>query len=328
MEGSAGSMIYCVVPRELPAELVGSLQRHYRAHPGVVVTHERRGGNRRRSGERRAENGELAYRGDERRRIRNVEGRRIGERRALVVPASAPPLPRRARPFAERLTFLERLEPPSARVQDLEIGRLVTQIQSGEREAFTDLYLRFFDRVYTYLRVILRDSPDSEDAAQDVFIKVFEALPEYERRERPFEHWLFSVARNYAMNHLEKHDRLDVEDPAAIARRRTSEQDNADARVLAWLSDRDLLTLIDRLPLLQRQVLILRYMLDLPMSEIGHMLGRSPSAVRQLHHRAIVFLEERLTALGRTPLRVDRSSSLIRLRRAWVLRARRFSLVP
>ena len=99
--------------------------------------------------------------------------------------------------------------------------------------------------------------------------------------------------------------------------------------VFGWIADRDLLILVERLPLVQRQVLLLRFMLDLPAAEVGEILGRSPVEVRKLQHRAMIFLRERLAALGRTPRSGDRIRSPWRRRKAQVgvLRERRFALV-
>jgi RNA polymerase sigma-70 factor (ECF subfamily) len=320
------TLTYCIVPRELAAKLHDPLRRFYADDPSVEVVVERRFGDRRATPERRtAKSGPP---GDERRRIRSGEGRRAGERRAVVASVDQLPLPRKAQAYADRLVFVERIEPSGQRLEDFDTARLVSRFQAGDRDAFSDLYLRYFDRVYAYLRIALRDEHAAEDAAQHVFTQVFEALPRYERRRQPFRAWLFVIARNHAFTQMQRRGRLDVVDPQEIDRRRERrESEDLDLRALNWISDRDLMLFVERLPLAQRQVLVLRYLFDLNTEEIASLLSRSASDVRTLDYRARRFLRQRLAALGRD----SSSGGLIRMRRwgkpAPVLRSRRFALI-
>src|SRR5258706_15911522 len=100
------TITYCVVPRDLAAKLHEPLRRHFADDPAVDVVVEQRRRDRRGNGERRA--GETAA-DAERRRIRNQEGRRIADRRAIrTAVEAATDLPRRARPYVDRLGFIAR----------------------------------------------------------------------------------------------------------------------------------------------------------------------------------------------------------------------------
>src|SRR3954464_9822710 len=84
-------VIYCVIPRALADLLHEPLREHFRDEPDVEVIvdvrrRERRSGLRRRITEAPPD-------AAERRRVRAEEGRRVGERRALTMPVTAPPLP-------------------------------------------------------------------------------------------------------------------------------------------------------------------------------------------------------------------------------------------
>jgi RNA polymerase sigma-70 factor (ECF subfamily) len=188
--------------------------------------------------------------------------------------------------------------------------------------------MRYFDRVYAYLRIALDDVHAAEDATQQVFTQVFEAFPRYELRRQPFRAWLFVIVRNHAINQLQKQRRLEVVDPQELDRRRElRDVSDEGLRALGWISDRELLLFVERLPLPQRQVLVLRYLIDLSTDEIAAVLGRSTTDVRTLDYRARGFLRKRLTALGRD----SASGDMIRMRRwgkpASVLRSRRFALI-
>jgi RNA polymerase sigma-70 factor (ECF subfamily) len=318
-------LIYCVVPRDL-ARLHEPLREFYSDDPNVEVILERRGRGRRAAVERRA--AKVTSLADERRRIRGEGGRRAAERRAPLVPIEeTPELPRRARRHAERIVFVQRIEPSSQIEEDADTARVITQIQAGHSDEFETIYLRYFDRVYSYLRVVLGDAHEAEDATQQVFMKVLEALPGYERRSQPFRAWLFVIARNYAIGQVEKLRRTDVVEPEELNRRREPVgREPADPRVVDWISDRELLLFIERLPLPQRQVLMLRYMMDLSNVEIAEILERTANDVAVLHHRALAFMNERLSALGRPTSQGVQPRMRRWAKQAPVLRARRFVL--
>jgi RNA polymerase sigma-70 factor (ECF subfamily) len=240
--------------------------------------------------------------------------------------------PRRPKAASPAVSFHERIEANAEQLEDLDTARLVIRIQAGEREPFTALYQRYFDRVYGYLRVALKDSHEAEDLAQQVFTRVFEKIGAYERRAQPFRAWLFVVVRNLTIRHLERQGRMEPTDPVELMRDDRVNGESLTASLPGWLSDQDLTILVERLPLPQRQVLMLRYMLDLSSAEIATVLDRKPSDVRMLQHRALKYLETRLGAIqnrgargARAAGRRDRTLRR-RVRLAPVMRSRRYAL--
>jgi RNA polymerase sigma-70 factor (ECF subfamily) len=217
---------------------------------------------------------------------------------------------------------------PSTRDLDHETTQLVTRFQQGEESAFCELYSLHFDAVFRYVRVVLRDHHAAEDVTQQTFTNALRALPNYERRAgTPFRAWLFRIARNEALTYVRKHSRIDFEAPEQLDGRLVRDPVVAPLGSLEWLSDNDLMLFVERLPLAQRQVLMLRYMVGLKGNEVAAVLDRTPQAVRKLEHRALRFLQLRLTATrSRAELSLQRTSMLIRVRRAPVLRGRRFAL--
>jgi RNA polymerase sigma-70 factor (ECF subfamily) len=317
-------VVYCVVPRDLADELHDRLREHWRDDDSVVVVVERRRSDRRRSERRSRDLGDAEL--PDRRRIPGAEGRRVSDRRVLAVPVAPIGLPAIAAPYAERLLFLELLEPGGRMAEDVETNRLVVRIQAGETAAFDLLYLRYFDRVYAYARVALRDAHEAEDVAQQVFANVIGALSRYEvRDDTPFRAWLFRITRNVVLRTLQRSGRLQPEEPMELDRRLERPAPQAPMG-LEWLSDHDLANLVERLPMSQRQVILLRYVFEFTTAEIGAALERSPVAVRMLEHRAMRALESRLATLRGKPGRCDRSSMVIRARPLPVLSSRRLAL--
>jgi RNA polymerase sigma-70 factor, ECF subfamily len=291
-------VVYCLIPAALAEELHAPLRDHYAGDTGIEVVVDRRGGERRSSVDRRAvedEPGDPA----EQRRIRSPAGRRVAERRATVMERDdAPALPAAAAGHVAELTFVERLEPSSEHAEEIDTARLVTAFQDGEQEAFTDLYIRYFDRVYAYLRMLLGDDGAAEAATHAAFVEVLDGLADYERGGTPFRAWLFAAVRRAALRELRGSEVGAVEDPLPEGSEleRVSHEDD-ELHALRWVTDRDLRLLVEHLAPAQRQVLLLRYMLDLPSSEVAEVVGRSPEEVRELQGRALRLLRERLREL-------------------------------
>lgn len=216
------------------------------------------------------------------------------------------------------------------RREDADAADLVRRFQAGDRAAFTTIYSRYFERVYAYLRLLLRSETEAMDGTQQVFLKFFEKLPTFELRPgHPPRAWLFRVARNHALTSLTGGARTEPVNPADLADR-PDPRSYSDEPVAAldWLRDADLVLFIERLPLAQRQVLLLRYVAGMSGKETAAVLDRSLADVNTLHHRAVGYLRKRLLAIGRGPSsqREDKVGMKRWRGQAPVARARRFAI--
>jgi RNA polymerase sigma-70 factor (ECF subfamily) len=329
--GTSGrAVVYCVVPGELAGRLFEPLREHFRGDRSIEVVVERRDGERRHRRERREAPPQARGRGQaDRRAVRSTTGRRITERRALATAtAEHPALPRGLRRYEKRLVFVERLEPTSEQRLDADSKRLVIRYQSGDESVFGELYLRYFNAVYSYARVALDDYHEAEDLTQQVFIRVLSALGDYEARPGvPFRAWLFAIARNAVIDAIrgQRAMLLDSAEQIDLLREEAASLSEA-PQDLGWLTDHEILMFVERLPLLQRQVLVLRFVLDMPGEEVARALGRSHISVRKLQSRALKTLEQRLAAVGRASSRSQRAPSEVRLRGLGIVVRRRFAL--
>jgi RNA polymerase sigma-70 factor (ECF subfamily) len=248
--------------------------------------------------------------GAERRLVRNLNGRRVDDRRRAVVFQRPRALPLAADSLRDRIEFVAPRPGEDNRLAIAESLRLVVRFQMGESDAFGSIYERHFDGVYGYLLTALRDRHDAEDGAQEVFIRALRGLPNYEFRSRPFEAWLFRIARNHTLNVKQRAAPVSPADPASLELWRDARW-AADA--LPAGTDRDLLLFIERLPPSQRQVIVLRYMVGLDWGDIATVLERSNGAVRQLEQRAFTYLRSRLQAVERRAAARTQSLPMSRL---------------
>lgn len=182
---------------------------------------------------------------------------------------------------------LDRIE---STADELEVRDLVDRARAGDEFAFAELYIRFFDRVHRYLVIALKNPDDALEAAQQVFLKLLEALPGHEPLREPFRAWLFRVVRNHAIDQQRR-----------TATRAEAEPDDAhsglDGALVARASEMvghegagGIRSLIAELPQAQQRVLVLRFVYEFTAPETAEALGTTADAVRHTQVRALKTL--------------------------------------
>jgi len=172
---------------------------------------------------------------------------------------------------------------------------LVARARAGEVEAFGQLYLRYFDPIFRYLRTRLADAQDAEDMAETVFLRAYQALPGYRERGWPFSAFLYQVARNALTDHYRQHrpetGLTEVENAGTPAR--ALDEDLARMEQVAGLH-----RAMAQLPPDYQEVIRLRVLLSLPTETTAQWMARSEGAVRVLLHRALETLRKRIAERG------------------------------
>jgi RNA polymerase sigma-70 factor (ECF subfamily) len=72
---------------------------------------------------------------------------------------------------------------------------------AGKREAFTELYLRFRQRVFTYCLRMLGNPQEAEDLYQEVFIRVYQRSHQF-AEDKSLSGWIFTIAHNLCLNRI------------------------------------------------------------------------------------------------------------------------------
>lgn len=171
-------------------------------------------------------------------------------------------------------------------MQDIEA--LARDAQAGNRGAFSQLYEALFDRVYRYILVRVGSSAEAEDLAQEVFLRVMRALPDFQFRGRPFTAWLFRIAHNTVVDrHRQRGGVTSV--PIDNAEPLVSNEDVAQ-EALHSVDIEQVHKALDRLTELQRQVVLHRFVAELSLAETAEAMGRDVNAIKALQHAALKSL--------------------------------------
>lgn len=167
-------------------------------------------------------------------------------------------------------------------------------------EAIALLLPAFRRKVFGLAFSFLRDREAAEDVTQDVFIKVWRALPGYDGRAS-VSTWIYAITRNASLSALRaRHPQASLSDPEVMEAAEAEGAESGPATdVLAERAA--LLKLVDRLPEKQRQVVMLFYMEDQSHEEVATMLAMPVGTVKTLLHRARGQLLAGATKRGSTP---------------------------
>jgi RNA polymerase sigma-70 factor, ECF subfamily len=133
----------------------------------------------------------------------------------------------------------------------------------------------------------------ADDVAQEVCIAVLSALPRYRDMGRPFASFVFGIASHKVADAMRNAARLAI--PTEDLPDGPDSRPGPEETVVAYIEAERARALLARLPVHQRELLVLRVLTGLSAEETGHALGMSPGAVRVAQHRALA----RLRAIAR-----------------------------
>lgn len=163
-------------------------------------------------------------------------------------------------------------------------GGVMELVRAGRRDEAVGAVLREFRRkVFGLAYSYLRNRDAAEDVAQEVFIKVWRALPGFDGRAS-LSTWIYTITRNASLSALRsRRPHASLSDPEVLA-----EVDSAGEAVHddASLDGAALMRLVEQLPAKQRQVVTLFYMQEQSHEEVAAMLAMPVGTVKTLLHRA------------------------------------------
>ncbi len=143
--------------------------------------------------------------------------------------------------------------------------------------AFELLLDRYQQKVFRLVYSILKEAARAEEVTQDVFLKLWQVLPDYDGRAS-LSTWLYTITRNTSLSALRAgsyRKTLPIEDHEPPA-----------AHWEAGAQQVEINQLLERLPEMQQQVITLFYLQERSVEDVAHMLDLPEGTVKSHLHRA------------------------------------------
>lgn len=185
-------------------------------------------------------------------------------------------------------------------IEHLTDEALMLRFGEGDATAFEELLDRYEKRVLCFIRRYVTDDETAADLMQETFIRVIKASSRY-TPSASFSTWVLRIARNLCTDHARKKrphkKRVSFDEQHANESLNPASQGynaSADAPALNHEIRRKLEQAVDRLPSKQREVFVLRQMLNLSFREIAGVVEASENTVKSRMRYALEGLRVEL----------------------------------
>lgn len=169
-------------------------------------------------------------------------------------------------------------------------SKIIQRILCGDHEAYARLIDEYKAPVYNLVLKLIDNREHAEDLAQEIFIRAFEALDRFDIRKRFFP-WLYTIALNIIRNHNKKKKPLLMRNiETLLGSRRAAAAQNPEHMVQSKQASQILSRCIRKLPLAQKEAVVLRYYQELTFEDIAEIQNVNISTAKMRVYRALKHL--------------------------------------
>lgn len=164
---------------------------------------------------------------------------------------------------------------------------LIVRIDRDDRSALEEFYTLTERTLYSYVLAIVKNPYDTQDIVQDTYLKVRASAHLYQKQGKPLA-WLFTIARNLAMDLFRRNSRFLSEEAFEM-------DDTMEYSYVTEMTDRLVLeTAMNILTERERQILLLHLVAGIRHREIAANLGLPLSTVLSCYQRTLKKLKRYL----------------------------------
>lgn len=191
---------------------------------------------------------------------------------------------------------------PGANDHTEHVDSVVERVKAGDQQAYATIIRTFEKQIYMYCYYILKNREEAEDAVQDIFIKIYQAIGKY-RQQVSFSAWLYKVAYYHCLDQIRKKGRWH----RLISIQKEQQQHLDDY----YPSDdeREVDELLMNLNSEERNLVLLKAVEQYSFEEIGQIMDCKPATLRKKYERVRKkLIQQKVKKGGLTNERMVRSN--------------------
>ena len=169
---------------------------------------------------------------------------------------------------------------------------LVRRAQENDSQAFAQLYEAYFDRIYRYISMRIRNETEAQDLTQQVFLKLLKSISSYKSRGVPFSSWLYRIAHNLVIDFFRQQNKKATVDIEGLPLPDTGE--DPQHMMEKQIDIEELKVATRKLTPAQQEVMALRFTSEMSIAECAQIMGKSEGAIKALQHAAVLALRKAL----------------------------------
>jgi len=165
-----------------------------------------------------------------------------------------------------------------------DIDEVVSKATKGDQNAFVKLWQFFYPRLLKFIFTLTRDA---EDVSSEVWIKIAAAIKTFKGDGKAFVTWIYTIARNLAIDHLRTLGRRGENDEILEHHIVASDNYPSDVHAMMKCLKND-----------EAEIVSLRVIAGLDVPSVAAITGKTEANIRIITHRSLNKLNEQLSKEG------------------------------
>lgn len=168
-------------------------------------------------------------------------------------------------------------------------AELVLLLAHDDEAAFSELYIRYKDKLHYFSRSLLKSEEEANDLVQELFIRIWESRA-FLNPDLSFSSFLYTIARNRILNYFRNTD-IEWKAKQILAQQMPTEEDSIESDLISADYRRILEEAIEQLPPQRQKIFHMSRIENLSHKEIAAQLGISVNTVQEHISESLAFIK-------------------------------------